>query len=44
MSFGPLFLIETAGYSASMAGTIIALMNVTVLLAPIAGWILDAIG
>jgi hypothetical protein len=44
MSFGPLFLIETAGYSPKMAGVIIAFMNATVLLAPVAGWILDAVG
>jgi len=44
MSFGPLFLTETSGYSPDRAGLIIALMNATVLLAPVAGWILDAVG
>lgn len=35
---------QPTGYSPDRAGLIIALMNATVLLAPVAGWILDAVG
>jgi len=44
MSFGPAFLVERANYSPEKAGLMITLMNLTVLCAPLAGWVLDKIG
>jgi len=44
MSFGPTFLVDGAGYSIEMAGLIIAIMNLTIILAPFTGWIIDKVG
>jgi len=43
-SFGPLILYDDYGYTPEEAGLIVAIMNLTIVIAPIAGWLLDYFG
>jgi len=43
-SFGPIILFDDYGYTAEEGGLIISIMNLTIVIAPIAGWLLDYFG